>query len=157
MATTTSTGRQYSEHNGVSSSNTFTVQWMAPPVGTGSVTMYYAGIGANGNGQNSGDGAAKNTFTMNEGTASSIFNPKSDFDLKLYPNPASGMLHVRAVGMTGEVRAEIFDMLGRQVMMATFGDASRILDMDVSGLMNGNYSIRVIQGNKTATYPFLKY
>ena len=54
---TISSGRQYAEHNGVSTSNTFDMQWTAPAMGSGSVTLYSAGNAVNGGGSTAGDGA----------------------------------------------------------------------------------------------------
>ena len=52
---TISSGRTYVEHDGTSSSNTFTAQWTAPATNTGTVTMYANGNAVNGNGGTSGD------------------------------------------------------------------------------------------------------
>ena len=50
----TSAGRNYVEHDGISSSNEFTVDWTAPSASTGDVTFYVGANAVNGADGNSG-------------------------------------------------------------------------------------------------------
>lgn len=68
-------GRHIFEHNDLSGSNTFTVDWTAPAAGSGAVTVYVASLAANGNGGTAGDGFGGGTLVLQEGTSTAICGP----------------------------------------------------------------------------------
>lgn len=68
-------GRHIFEHNDLSSSNTFTVDWTAPEVGSGPVTVYVASLAANGNGGTAGDGFGGTSLVIQEGAPTNICGP----------------------------------------------------------------------------------
>ena len=63
-------GRHIFEQNDLCSSGSFEIEWVAPEVGSGPVTVYVASIAANGNGTASGDAFGGGSFTFNEGQTS---------------------------------------------------------------------------------------
>jgi hypothetical protein len=63
--------RQYPEHTFPSQKDTFQLTWVAPAAGTGNVRFYSAGIAANGNGNDGGDGAASANIILTEQAPSS--------------------------------------------------------------------------------------
>jgi hypothetical protein len=58
--------------------------------------------------------------------------------VRLYPNPTTGLVRLSGTG-GGPFRAEVFDLLGRQVFQTTISDPT----LDLSGLENGVYLLRV--------------
>ena len=62
---TLNNGRQYAEHNGISSTNTFSMEWTAPSSGS-DITFYAAGNAVNGNSSTSGDGSDVKQVTISE-------------------------------------------------------------------------------------------
>lgn len=70
-------------------------------------------------------------------------------NFSLYPNPVSGLLHINHPTAIDSV--SIFNTLGQQLMSATIN--SKEANLDVSGLTNGTYYVRVtVNGlDKTAT------
>ena len=114
---TTNTNRVYAEHRGVSEVNEFFVQWQAPEVGGGDVSFYAAGIGANLNGANSGDGAViPLQVTLTEGIVSGIIDLSSiGIGIEVAPNPVKDQLslmiqseqqsvvNVQLINATGQV------------------------------------------------------
>lgn len=68
-------GRHIFEHNDLSGSNTFTVDWTAPPAGSGPVTVYVASLAANGNGGTAGDGFGGGSLVISEGASVSVCGP----------------------------------------------------------------------------------
>ena len=70
-------GRHIVEHNDLSASNVFTVDWIAPAAGSGDVTVYYSMLAANGNGGTSGDSYSGGSITFAEGTVSAVCRPES--------------------------------------------------------------------------------
>jgi len=65
-------GRSYLEHNNTSTSGVFTATWVAPTSGTGNVTIYAAGLNANGTGNTLGDGTSSTQLVITETVATSI-------------------------------------------------------------------------------------
>ncbi|MBK8443978.1 MAG: T9SS type A sorting domain-containing protein [Sphingobacteriales bacterium] len=57
------------QHGSVNTTGTWDFTWTAPIAGTGTVTFYIGGIGANGNGSTDGDTYYEGTFTLAEGSA----------------------------------------------------------------------------------------
>ena len=60
-------GRSIFEQNDLCSSGSFEVQWVAPPAGSGPVSIYVAAIAANGNSTSSGDVFVGGQFDFDEG------------------------------------------------------------------------------------------
>ena len=60
-------GRSIFEQNDLCSSGLFEVQWVAPPAGSGPVSIYVAAIAANGNSTSSGDVFVGGQFDFDEG------------------------------------------------------------------------------------------
>lgn len=71
-------GRHFFEHNDLSASNTFTVDWTAPEAGSGPVTVYFASLAANGNGGTAGDGFGGGSLVIQEGASTAICGPDCD-------------------------------------------------------------------------------
>ena len=62
----TSASRDYVEHDGISSSNEFTVDWTAPSEGSGEITFYVGANAVNGTGGTDMDRAAIDNFSFDE-------------------------------------------------------------------------------------------
>lgn len=59
--------RTYTEHNGTSASSSFTMEWVAPALGTGPVTFYYVGNAVNGaNGRSNDNGGFGSSSILTE-------------------------------------------------------------------------------------------
>lgn len=63
-------GRHIFEQNDLCADNLFVVEWVAPPVGSGPVSIYVAAIAANGNSTSSGDVFVGGQFDFDEGVVS---------------------------------------------------------------------------------------
>lgn len=72
-------GRHIFEQNDLCSSGLFEVQWVAPPAGSGSVSVYVAAIAANGNSTSSGDAFVGGQFDFDEGVTSVAEQQKEAF------------------------------------------------------------------------------
>lgn len=90
---TTLNGRDYVEHSMRSASNTFEVQWQAPTTGLDDIRFYAAGVAANGNGTNAGDGAARLTAPLVLTSTKRI--PELAASLTAFPNPVTDALHLQ--------------------------------------------------------------
>ncbi len=80
--------------------------------------------------------------------------PLSEFALTVYPNPAQGPVTlVLAVPTTGEVRVEVFDLLGRRAVVLHDGPLAagpHTLRFDAIGLPSGVYFARAAASNGAA-------
>jgi type IX secretion system substrate protein/Reeler domain-containing protein len=159
IAIASSNGRQYAEHNGMSDTNVFEVDWTAPELGTGPVTFYSCGNAVNDNNMNSGDGAACNVLELAEDTSSSTFEIQSGVKIFLYPNPVQDEMKVQLISdVSAEFNMEIFDMQGRLKI-------SKVIDLNagenlyfynVDNLNQGTYLVKFSNEDKTATAKLLK-
>lgn len=152
-------GRSYVEQDGISVSNEFNVQWTAPAEGSGDVTFYAAGIGADGDGTQMADGGAKATLPLQEMLVG--INDVFDLDvrLKVYPNPVTTYLNMEINSeFSGEVLAEIIDMQGRIVETRTIDLTSgqNEVRFETDNLNVGTYLVRLNKDNKILTTQFVK-
>ena len=74
--------------------------------------------------------------------------PANQQAISIYPNPVSGRLYV--TGLTGPAHLEVYNSLGQRKLIAT------ATSLDVSGLPPGTYFIKVVSGENTGTYKFIK-
>lgn len=140
-------GKNYVEHSGMSNTNTFSVGWTAPAAGNGSVTFYVGGNAVNGNGSNNGDRAAIDQFTYNEITTDTSANGLNDLaktSLKVYPNPATNIIHLE-------------DFEGQQVRLVNAMGQWTTLDVnqgtaDVSRLAAGHYFLMSDDGQQLSSF-----
>lgn len=118
-----SAGRNYVEHDGMSTSNEFSVHWTAPAAGMGDLTFYIGANAVNGNGQNSGDRAALTSVTISEipsdtgDTTSGIFDVPTEASWSVFPNPAHEVIQVS--GLPFQAQVAIYDVRGVRVRAAS--------------------------------------
>lgn len=154
-----STNRTYVEHKGPSTTNEFTVEWKAPETGSGTVTFYACGNGVNWNGSTSGDNAACNQFTLEEGVVSFTSNRIADLQLLAAPNPAQNYIQLFTKLSKGEeFNIGIYTFNGQlvkqQVNFLAAGEQQTQLDL--SQLNQGIYIIRIQNEKETASLKFVK-
>lgn len=159
IAVATSNGRQYAEHNGLSETNTFEVDWTAPDQGTGVVTFYAAGNAVNDNGMSSGDAAATSTLELAEADPSSVIETTAGVKIFLFPNPVQEDMKVTLESdAAAEFNIEIFDMQGRLTISETlsFGAGESTFVYNVGELSRGTYLVKFSNNDKIATAKMLK-
>jgi hypothetical protein len=148
-------GRIYAEHNGASTTNTFTVRWTAPAAGAGTVRFYAAGTGVNNNGQSSGDGGGATTFNFAENTTVNTNNLASQsLSFKLFPTLAQNELFVELEPNNDAFQLDIVGLDGRVISSQQVSDATN--SIDVSQLNSGMYFVRLSQGNASTSKGFIK-
>lgn len=136
-------GRDYVEHDGLSATNTFSVDWTAPAEGTGDITFYTAGNAVNGNGASDGDVPVFFNLAIAEMANDTVDSNTSIFEVKrekisLYPNPTSESFAISSEFNRSQI--EIINAHGQQVMSVT---AVRNENIDVSALEPGIYFVRI--------------
>ena len=113
-------GRTYVEHNGVTSSPVFSVQWTAPSAGTGTVTFYFGGNAVNLNNSSSGDNVMpSSTFSLSEsGAPTALGETLSPVNLSVFPNPVTqGRVTLQGAWLAAENPSlDVLDASGRMVL-----------------------------------------
>lgn len=72
--------------------------------------------------------------------------------LNIYPNPTDGMLYLDfGPRDPGTVRVELFDLLGRKVLEATYDQSVAVKTIDLSHLPGGQYTLSVLIANGLGT------
>lgn len=73
--------------------------------------------------------------------------------IEIYPNPVQNLLHIDFPGKTGML--EIYDTTGKSVFQKEIRENNT--SVDVSGLFNGIYFLKVWSENQLFTKKFVKY
>jgi hypothetical protein len=114
----TSAGRNYIEHDGISTSNEFSVEWTAPTVLTGDVTFYIGANAVNGASGNSNDNAALADFIVSEieGEEPNSVVELNQEGLAVYPNPTTGVINI---GNDQNASIQVFNTEGKLLQLET--------------------------------------
>ena len=117
------------EAAGTSGTNnkSWSMDWQAPTSGTGAVTFYGAYIGANGNGQNTGDSYHPANLTFNEAVVNSTINlsEKNDF-----------IFNTLNKTIESNTTISVYDISGKLVLMTTSNTTN------ISHLKTGTYILK---------------
>lgn len=130
--------------------NTWTMDWVAPPAGTGTLNFFAAVNASNADGTNGGDLIYKTQLTVNESNVG-IAEHFETLVGNIYPNPASALISLEAP-LNAEVN--VFDNMGRKLMSATA--QSERLNIDISSLEMGVYYVNISLDGQYATRSFVK-
>ena len=123
----------------------FHFRWIAPTTGT--VTFYYCGIAANGNGATSTDYVYSGSMVVNP--ISTGINPISnDLSFSVFPNPASESLRISFKSNTsGQTTFSLYDLSGKLVKSeshnVTSGNNFETEWNDISSFQKGVYLLNV--------------
>lgn len=139
-------GRKYYEHKGVSNSNEFVMDWVAPNNGAGSVTFYAVGNAVNNNGANSGDGPSSIEFTLTEGLllGNEVLANISGFSILGNPSLDEINLEINAK-IAMEVNFRLYNMNGQEVkssVQSLFAGKNKMV-LDIENIEAGAYIIHI--------------
>lgn len=89
--------------------------WTAPATGVGPINLFYAFMGANGNGNTSGDRVFTHSLRLNQGTSTNLTALEA-FDAIIFPNPTQTMSQIK-MNVTVPMRAGValYDIQGKLV------------------------------------------
>ena len=143
---TVSSGVQYLEQNGISTSGFFSGSWKAPSSGTGNVMVYARGLAVNNSGNYTGDQSTPSVQNiLAESTLTSIQKVKSrETTFEIFPIPNDGKFYIANKGIPADISIRIFDMLGAQVYSeSVFIARGNQHSIYVNGLLKGVYSVQI--------------
>lgn len=99
-----------------SGSHTFTFTWKSPAADSGVVTIYAAGLAANGNGKNTGDYTYTNTKKLNALSKITEYDKTID-GITIYPNPISSLFHVSYnLKKSSNVSINLYSISGQKII-----------------------------------------
>ncbi len=101
---------------GTTDFHTWSFNWTAPVAGSDTVTFYGAFLCANNNGNETGDITYKSNLVVLENSSSTEIaeNTRSNFQVSVYPNPASDFINVTyKIDQQGKVDIKLYDLEGR--------------------------------------------
>ncbi len=143
---TVSSGVQYLEQNGMSTSGFFSGTWKAPSSGTGNVMLYARGLAVNNSSDYSGDKATPSVLTiLTESTVTYIPKVNSmETTFDIFPVPNNGTFYIRNKGASEEISIRIFDISGAEVYSeSVFIEKTNQHSIHVNGLIKGLYSAQI--------------
>lgn len=137
----------------------FNFDWHAPTTNVGNVTFYYAGVAANGDGQeDSGDYVYTGSQVVTPSTTTAIEETAAATGiLSVYPNPVADVVNLSyTLEENGRVQADLFDQSGRlvQQLLNAQRQPGRHVEM-VNGLAGkpaGLYVLRTTIGGVTNSH-----
>jgi len=139
-------GRDIVVQSSPSLTGIWSYEWTAPANPTGDVTVYTAGVAANGNGSDNGDQGAVKTSVLTL-DASSGTTGSSIVTLSAFPNPCNDVLQlskaVDQINITG-------------INGATYPVEFSGMKINTRGLAQGFYYIKWSKGSETGTIKFQK-
>jgi hypothetical protein len=130
--------------------NFWTMDWVAPAAGTGTVTLYAAVNKTNNDNTYDGDEIYLTSLEVPEANTG-ISENQLHASLEVYPNPATSNLNI-TLPLNSEVR--IFDNNGRELMHRI--STTETESFDVSTLVQGMYFVHVMHDGRTASRSIIK-
>jgi len=130
--------------------NSWSCDWIAPSAGTGVVTLAAAFNVANDDGFNTGDMIYVSSFNILESTVGIGEQALESVGL-IYPNPAQEYIKL---DLPVHAEVQIFDINGRLLIDITSNRENE--KIDVSGLNDGIYHMRITDSGQTLSRSFVK-
>ena len=99
-------------------------------------------------------GALENLQSSNPCDGDFEYLKVKGYDISIFPNPVQDMLHITL--MEGDYNIQVIDIIGRQLMSKSIIQEGEDLKIQVSGIENGIYQLR-ITNNTTKEVKLLKF
>lgn len=158
--TSISNGREFVEHQGISSTGIFRATWMAPPVGSGAVTLYGIGIAVDGSGSTQGDDfQAAMPIVLTEDIANSVQKLEEDQDqFEIFPNPNQGTFYVKTIQTKENCSIKVFNLAGQIVYQERVDLRQNTAHkINLTEKTPGVYWVKIEQGSTEQSYPMRVY
>lgn len=157
----TISSRKYFEHSTGSNENTFEIEWTAPEDMVGDVTIYAAGVAANGNGNNGGDNGAASTLTIMQTPDVSGFSgpERLPVEINVFPNPMSDVLSMELQSsIEADVLVELVSLQGQPLFafQQRIITGSNTISENISQLPSGMYLLKISNGQKVVSEKVFK-
>lgn len=143
----------YFENSKNETGGSYSMNWIAPPAGSGNVTFYGSALATNGDGKTSGDDYENiPNLVLAESTATGVNTITKEFTVNVYPNPAMSFITIQ--GSKTLRLLGVFNMEGKEVI--AINTSSKKHTVDISMLANGAYMVRVEDSSVLQRISFIK-
>lgn len=160
IRTAVNTGRQYAEHTERSENSSFEVQWLAPPINSGTVQFWASGNAVDASGSPSGDDPDNASLIIPEaGTVAIRAANKLQVNLNIVPNPVHEILRLEIESPeTGLFDLDILNAVGQEMCRdrVSLTRGQNVYQQDALLLNPGLYLIRIKKGHRFLTATFIK-
>jgi hypothetical protein len=158
--TTISNGREFIEHLGISTTGIFRTTWMAPPAGTGAVTIYGMGMAVDGSGGTQGDDfQAIIPMVLTENITNNTQDLQVEQNLyEVFPNPNQGEFYVKNTQKEGTCVVKVFNLAGQIIYEKNIeltGNTSHRVSLKEKN--PGVYWVKIEDGTIKKSYPIRIY
>lgn len=152
--------RSYVEHSTPSSTGIFEMEWIAPAIGTGNVTVFAAVNAANGNNNNTGDAIVNGSLVLTEVPISSVLEYGQEIaSMEVVPNPVRENLNLQINSrVSGNFDIRIMDIQGKIVSTSSLDVqiGEEVANIDVAHLTPGLYVVQLCGNGHLAAVQMLK-
>ncbi len=96
------------------------------------------------------------TNSSNAVTNSNVIAISNDNDIKVSPNPATGMLHIEGLSSSQKTKITIVDLSGNIAMSQQLSANSSSYNLNIASLHAGNYMLKIETNGEVVTKQFVK-
>ncbi len=153
-------GRSYLEHKGASSTNEFSAKWTAPEVGSGPVSFYFCGNGANGNGNTQGDNIACSRVELGEKKVSSVNTIAGVSEIRTFPNPTKNNISLELVSQTKVTsQLRLMNLSGQQIEnhQVALNTGENKININLDNYQSGIYFLQLATNEGMITRKIVKH
>jgi hypothetical protein len=133
---------------------TWTFDWKAPSTGDSSVLFFVAANAVDNNTHPSNDEFDTNNFLFE--SAVTVVHDITTTTIQVYPNPASQQLTITDQTALDNSSIQVYSSIGIQQSIEIHATATNRSTLDISGLANGTYFIRLGKNKRFYYHPFVK-
>ncbi len=143
---------------GTANSITWTFQWIAPAIGSGSLSLYGGFLKANGNGSSSGDAVFVSKLQVFEDLSTGLTeNNNTASEWTMFPLPCVDELNITlTTNQTQKVRVMIRSLQGKVVMENAYLNNEGAIKLNIAELPTGVYMVTVFEENRTLSKKLVK-
>jgi len=155
-----STARSYLEHKGASISNEFSAKWTAPEIGSGPVSFYFCGNGADDSGNTQGDNIACSKIQFDEKKISNVNTISGVSTVRAFPNPTSDQMTLEITSNESvESQMTIMNLAGQQFQSRQINLVSGVntITVDLNNFNNGIYFLQLATAKGMITRKIVKH
>ena len=133
----------------------YNFNWTAPATGSGTATFYYAGLAANGDGNNdNGDYTYTGNAAFSEYVTPNGVENIPVTALNIYPNPAVNEINILTSDFN-VATVEIYSLNGMLIQQSKQQSGDKVT-MNISNLNTGVYLVKMISNGKTSISKLVK-
>lgn len=131
-----------------SGSKTWSVDWIAPAVGTGTITFYGILNSSNNNNNASGDNIYTYTLTVKEGLATGLKEMRKQSSFQVFPSPGKDVFHLNyKTGNITKKQISFFSLTGQQVNADKVSIQNHLIIFSLASKPSGTYFINIKNKN----------